>query len=178
MHEGVSGEGLSSTESNSGGGVERASEFIAVNNAENAAVHVKISTNGEVFPGVVVSRSVRGFGWGLGDDVAFEEDALGDSSVFNTGLNNVHSVIFEVVEYNALTEAIVLVSILNNGFLEVGVEFEYLTVMLEPLGGNLGYGIVALCRSLGHTAKAGGGSFAHGLEHSVVYGFLQIGGFL
>lgn len=126
MHEGVGWECLSSSERNAGGGEELAREFIAVNNAENTMVHIKISTNGKILPGVVVSRSVRDFARGLGDNVTLEENTLGDSSVFNARLNNVHSIILEVIEYDALTEAVVLVGIFHDGFLEVSIELEHL----------------------------------------------------
>jgi len=50
--------------------------------------------------------------------------------------------------------------------------------MLEPFGGDLGHSIVHLRWALGHASQSSSGSFAHGLEHSVVDVLLQIGGFL
>lgn len=58
--------------------------------------------------------------------MAFEENTLGNTRVFNTRLNNVHGVILEVIENDALTETVVLIGVLNDGFLEVSIEFEHL----------------------------------------------------
>jgi hypothetical protein len=90
----------------------------------------------------------------------------------------VHGVILEVVENGALTETVVLIGVLNNGLLEVSVEFKNLAVMLKPFRGDLGHSIVHLRWALGHASQSSSGSFAHGLEHSVVDVLLQIGGFL
>ena len=53
----------------------------------------------------------------------------------------------------------------------------YLAVVLEPLGRNLGDGVVLVGLALGHAGEAGGVSFAHGLDERVVDVLLQIGGF-
>jgi len=51
----------------------------------------------------------------------------------------------------------------------------YLTVVLEPLGGNFGDSVVLLSFTLGHTCHGISDSFAHGLEELGGHIFLQIG---
>lgn len=53
-----------------------------------------------------------------------------------------------------------------------------MTVMLEPLRGNLWDGVVCLRWALWHSSQAGCGSLAHGGKHGVVDVLLQIGGLL
>jgi len=51
--------------------------------------------------------------------MAFQENALGNSGVRDTSLQNVDSVVLQVVIHSALTEAVVFVLVLNNSLLEV-----------------------------------------------------------
>lgn len=104
--------------------VELASKVVAVNDTEDALVDAKITTNGQILPGIVVCGLISDGGWGLGHDVALQEDALGDARVLDAGLNDVQGVILKIVEHNALAEAVVLIGVFGNGFLEVSVEFE------------------------------------------------------
>ena len=55
--------------------------------------------------------------------MAFEENALGNSRVSNSGLDDVNSVILKVVVDDAFPDAIVLVGVFNHRFLEVGFKF-------------------------------------------------------
>jgi len=73
----------------------------------------------QVSPGVCF----RGLA-GLGDDVALQEDALGNASIFNAALNDVQGVVFEVVVDDALANTVVLIGVFNDGLLEVGVKLE------------------------------------------------------
>ena len=54
-------------------GVEGAGELVAVDDAEDAAVELDVDADVEVFPGVNLNAV-----W-LGDEVAFQKDALGNS---------------------------------------------------------------------------------------------------
>jgi hypothetical protein len=54
-------------------GVEGAGELVAVDDAEDAAVELDVDADAEVLPGVNLNTV-----W-LGDEVAFQKDALGDS---------------------------------------------------------------------------------------------------
>jgi len=58
--------------------------------------------------------------------MTLKEDALGDTGVNNTGLNNVEGIVFEIVEDDTLADAVVLVGVFNDWFLEVTFKFEYL----------------------------------------------------
>jgi hypothetical protein len=121
VDERVFGEGLSRGQSDSFVVVEATSELISFNNAEDTGVNVNVAANREVTPGVGVGRGV----W-LGDKVALKEDTLRDARVLNAALDDVEGVILEVVEHDALADTVILVGVLDNGFLEVGVEFEHL----------------------------------------------------
>ena len=54
----------------------------------------------------------------------------------------------------------------------------YLAIVLEPLGGNLGYRVVLVLGAGLHTRQAGGATLAHGVEEFVVDVLLQICCFL
>jgi hypothetical protein len=58
--------------------------------------------------------------------MTLKEDALGDTGVNNTWLNNVEGIVFEIVEDDTLADSVVLVGVFNDWFLEVTFEFEYL----------------------------------------------------
>ena len=55
-----------------------------------------------------------------------EEDALGDSRILNSALDNVNGVIIEVVVKNALADSVVFVGVFHDWFLEVNFEVEHL----------------------------------------------------
>jgi hypothetical protein len=141
-----------------------ASEIVAVNDTEDALVDVEVTTDGQILPGIVVCGLINDRCRGLGHDMTLQEDSLGDARVLDAGLNDVQGVVLKIVEDNALTEAVVFVGVFSNGLLEVGVEFEDLAVMLEPLGSDLGHSIVNLGRAPWHTGESSGGSIAHGHE--------------
>jgi hypothetical protein len=58
--------------------------------------------------------------------MTLKEDALGNASVNNTRLNYVEGVILEIIVYDALADAVVLIGIFNYWFLEVAFKLEYL----------------------------------------------------
>jgi hypothetical protein len=96
--------------------------------------------------------------------MAFKEDTLGESSVLLSILNQMEGIVFEIVHHSNLVYAEVLVSGLNNGFLEVAVESQDLSVVFQPLGGNLWDGIVLVCWACGDSSELACGSRAHGGE--------------
>ena len=61
--------------------------------------------------------------WNL---VAFQKDTLRDATIFNSLLNNMHSIIIQVIVNDALSNSIIFIWVLNNWFLEESVELEYL----------------------------------------------------
>jgi hypothetical protein len=119
--------------------VELFSERISTHDAENSAIDVQVLRDIEILPGVVFRLVIRERKF-----VALEEDALWDTSILNTRLNDVKSVVFEVVENDAVADAEVLIRILDNRLLEVCLELKYLSVILEPLGRNLRNGVIHL----------------------------------
>ena len=58
--------------------------------------------------------------------MSLKEDALRDTRVLNTWLDDVESIILEIVVQDALSNSEVFVGVFNNGFLEVDIEFKHL----------------------------------------------------
>ena len=58
--------------------------------------------------------------------MSFHEDTLRDTRVLDSWFDDVNSVIVEIIVNNAFSDSEIFVSILNDWFLEVSVEFEYL----------------------------------------------------
>jgi hypothetical protein len=87
---------------------------------ENAFIEVNVDADIEVFPGVGLDAA------GFGDEVALEENALGNSGVGDTRLQNVDGVVLQVVIQSALTQTVILVLVLNDGLLEVHREVQNL----------------------------------------------------
>lgn len=110
--------------------------------------------------------------------MALQEDALRHAGILNTRLNDMESVVFEVVENNAMANAEVFICILNNRLLEVCLELKYLSVILEPLGCNLRNGVIHLWLSVRNTCEAVGLSFAHRLQQVALDFLFEIDSFL
>lgn len=71
-------------------------------------------------------------------------------------------IVIKIVVNGAFSESVVLISIFNNWLLEITSEAKYLSVILEPLGGDLGDGILDLIISALNTSKLGWYSLGHG----------------
>jgi len=138
-------------------GVESSSEIIAVDDSENSSVHIEVHSNVKVLPDVVLGWIF--WSWEL---VSLQEDSLRNSGVFNSWLDNVDGIIIKIVVNGAFSESVVLISIFNNWLLEITSEAKYLSVILEPLGGDLGDGILDLIISALNTSKLGWYSLGHG----------------
>ena len=108
---------LRSTKSNSLIGVEAPCEIITIDDSENSLVDVEVNTNIEVAPDVVL-----GLVLGVWQLVSLQENALWDSGVLNSRLEDVDGVIVEVVADDALSNSIVLVGVLNDWLLEISLE--------------------------------------------------------
>jgi hypothetical protein len=119
VYEGVFGKVLGRGKLNAFVGVEAASKIVAIDDAEDSGVDVDGAANCEITPGVKIGRAV-----GLGNKVALKENSLRDTWVLDARLDNVNCVVLEVVENDALAEAVVLSGVLNDGLLEVGVELK------------------------------------------------------
>ena len=103
-------------------GVVAACELITVHDAEDAAIDIEVHTEAEIGP-VVVARAV-----GLKQLGTLQEDALRDARVGHARLKDVEGVIVEVEVDDALSNAIVLRGVLNDGLEEVSFEIEDLNI--------------------------------------------------
>jgi len=138
-------------------GEETSCEVIAVDNSEDSCVDIEVNADVEILPDVVFGWVIRV--WQL---VSLHEDALGNSGVLNSWLNDVDGVVIEVIVDDALSKSVVLVGVFNYWLLEVSFESEDLSVILEPLGGNLGNGVLNLLLTALDTSKLGWYSLGHG----------------
>lgn len=98
-------------------GEETLGEVVTVDHSEDPLVDVEVDANVQVLPSVVLGVII--WIWQL---VSLQEDALGDTSVLNSWLDDVDGVIVQVVVDDALAESEVLVGVLNDWLLEVCVE--------------------------------------------------------
>lgn len=155
MLEGVLGIILSLTNVGTLIGIVGASELVTVNDAEDTVVDVEVHTEVEIGP-VVVARAV-----GLAELSTLQEDALRDAGVGDARLNDVESVIIEVEIDDALSNAEVLCRVLDNGFKEVRLEVEDLTIVLQPFGCNSRDGVVLLLGTTGNTGEVSRGTSLH-----------------
>jgi hypothetical protein len=137
---------------------ETSGEFIAVDDSEHSCVNIEVHANVEVLPDVVLGW-VR-WVWQL---VSLHEDTLWNSGVLNSWLNDVDGVIIKVVVDGALSKSVVLIGVFNDWFLEVSIEAKDLSVILEPLGGDLWDGVLNLIlTALISTSELGWYSLGHG----------------
>ena len=155
MLEGVLGIILSWTDVGTLIGIVGASELVTVNDAEDTVVDVEVHTEVEIGP-VVVARAV-----GLAELSTLQEDALRDAGVGDARLNDVESVIIQVEIDDALSNAEVLCRVLDNGFKEVRLEVEDLTIVLQPFGCNSRDGVVLLLGTTGNTGEVSRGTSLH-----------------
>ena len=93
--------------------VVAASELVAVNDVEDTIIDVEVHAEVEIRP-VIVTGAIRL--WKLS---ALEEDALRNSRVGHTRLNDVESVILHVEVDGALPDAIVLITVFYDWLKEV-----------------------------------------------------------
>lgn len=93
--------------------------------------------------------------------MSFQKDALWDTRVFNSWLDDVDSVIVEVVVDDALSNSVVFVGILDDGFLEVAVEAKDLSVVLEPFRGNCWNSVLNLILAALDTSELRWDSLGH-----------------
>ncbi len=68
------------------------------------------------------------------DFVAFQKDTLRNTTVFNSLLNDVKGIIFQVVEDSAFADSVVFIRIFNDWLLEVSLELKdlYLRISKSP----------------------------------------------
>ena len=56
--------------------------------------------------------------------VSLKEDSLRDTTVFNSVLKDMESIIVEIIINSALADTVVFCGVLNNGLLEIGLKME------------------------------------------------------
>jgi hypothetical protein len=149
--------------------VESLRELITVADAEDAAVDVQVLRNVEIPPSVVLGLILR-----ERQSVALEENALRHTGVLDTWLNDVGGVILEVVVDDAVTDTEVLVGVLDDWLLEVSIELEHLSVILEPLGRDLWNAVVDLGFSGRYSGQTDRSALTHGLEELRVDVFFEV----
>ena len=120
--EGICGVILGSTDILTLLGVVGAGELVTVDDAEDTSVDVEVNAESEIGP-VVVSGAVR-----LEELGALQEDALRNSGVGDTRLDDMESVVIKVEVDGALSDAEVLSGVLDDGLKEVRLEVEDLWV--------------------------------------------------
>ena len=103
-------------------GEESPGKVIAVNDSEDSLVHIEVDANIEVLPDVVFRLVL--WVWEL---VSLQEDSLWDSRVLNSWLDDVDGIIVKIVVNDALSDPVVLIGVLDNWFLEVTMESQYLS---------------------------------------------------
>lgn len=102
-------------------GKETPGEIVAVDKSEDSLVDIEIDANIEIRPYVIFGLVL--WVWKF---VSFQKDALRNTGVLNSWLDDVDGVIVEVVVDNALSNSVVFVWILDYWFLEVSTEGKHL----------------------------------------------------
>ena len=97
--------------------IETPGEVIAINNSEDSLVDAEVDGDVQILPSVVLGMII----WER-QLVSLQENALRNSSVLNSWLDDVDGVIVQVIVDDALAESEVLIGVLNNWLLEVCVE--------------------------------------------------------
>jgi hypothetical protein len=76
--------------------------------------------------------------------MSLKENTLWDTRVLNSWLENMNGIVIKIVVQNTFSDSEVFVTILNNWFLEITVESQDLSVVLQPLWSDLGNGVLNL----------------------------------
>jgi len=118
VHKGIIGESLAVTKGHALICVEASGKLVAIDNAEDSAVEVNVTTDIKVSP--VVAFNLAG-NW---HKMSLQEDALGNSRVGDLRFQNMDGVIIEVIVDDTLAKAVVFVGVLDNWFLEVSSKIE------------------------------------------------------
>jgi len=149
-------------------GIEGTCEGVTVIDTEDSSIDVQIHRYGEIGP-------VDGGGrFAINRDlVALEENSLGESGILLPVLKNMDGVVFQVVEHGALVDTEVLIFRFDDGLLEVGIEAEYLSVVLKPLRGNLRDSVILVFGAHGHAREVGRSTLTHGFEQTCVDWLLE-----
>jgi len=101
--------------------IESSGKIISIDDTEDSAVDIQIDAHIQISPGI-------NFGLLAGNEdlVSLEEDTLRDATVLKSILQDMQSVIIEVIVNSAFADAVVLIGVLYNGLLEIGLEVQNL----------------------------------------------------
>jgi hypothetical protein len=108
--------------------IEFLGKLVAVVHSEDALIKVDVLAQLEILPSIVVVEETD-FLWNL---LSLDEDALWNAAVFDSRLQNQYGLIREVVVNGHLANSVVLQTAFHDMLLEVGVESQYLPVVLQP----------------------------------------------
>jgi hypothetical protein len=101
--------------------IESSCKIISIDDTEDSAVDIQIDAYIQISPGVDLGLLA-----GNEDLVSLEEDTLRDATVLKSVLQDMQSVIIEVIVNSAFPDPIVLIGVLYNGLLEIGLEVQHL----------------------------------------------------
>jgi hypothetical protein len=101
--------------------IESSGKIVSIDDTEDSAVDIQIDAYIQISPGVNLGLLA-----GNEDLVSLEEDTLRDATVLSSILQNMQSVIIEVIVNSAFANAVVLIGVLYNGLLEIGLEVQHL----------------------------------------------------
>lgn len=139
--------------------IEVFGKLIAVNNSENSSINIEVASEVEVSP--VIELRLIIWKWEL---MSLKEDSLWDSRVLYSAFNDMEGIVIHIVHDNAFSNSVIFVWVLNNWLLEKTIEFQDLSVVLQPLGSDFGDSIVFLWLPLRYASKAEWESVLHGIK--------------
>jgi len=96
--------------------------------------------------------------------VSLQEDSLRDSRVLDSWLDDVDGVIVQIVVNDTFSNSEILVGVFDNWFLEVAMEAQNLSVVLEPFRGDSWDCILSLGSAASDTTELGWNSLGHGSD--------------
>jgi len=161
------------SESNSFVGEESSGKVITVTDSEDSLVNIEVHADVEIAPDVVFGLVL--WVWEL---VSLHEDSLWDSRVLDSWLDDVNGIIVKIVVNGALSNSEILVGVFYNWLLEVTIEAQNLSVILEPFWGDSWDCVLSLTSAAYDTTELGWNSLGHGSDEIWVDVFCQVHSFL
>jgi hypothetical protein len=148
--------------------IEVFGKLITVYNSENSSIDIEVASEVEVSP--VIELGLIFWKRKL---VSLEEDSLWNSRVLYSTFDDVDGVVIQVVHDDAFSNSVIFIWVLNNWLLEKTIEFQDLSVVLQPLGSDFGDSIVFLWLPLRYAGKSEWESVLHGIKQRGINFLLQ-----
>lgn len=123
--------------------IEFFSERIAIIDSENSLEEIDIDCNVEIFPCVVVSKLSNDFRYFL----SFQKDSLRNTWILDLLFSDINGFIRKIVIDKDRSDSIVFKSAFYNVLLEIRVESQHFSIILEPRRLNTWDVIVLWCLS-------------------------------